>query len=160
MIRRNTSGFTLIELLLVVIILGIIMSFAIPALSGFLDRAREGEGFDLLKKGLTACYLFKQDASTWPTAGQFPTDAGAPVVGTKYWSALIDDGTTVDLTPDAPNINEGNNIVLRVTSTANHGHGAVGDHEVRGTIDADGDVGIQVDRAETGAQADTFINIG
>ena len=158
--KRKKSGFTLLELLVVVIILGIIMSFAIPALTGFLDRAREGEGFDLIKKGLTACYLFKQDGGLWPTLGQFPTDAGAPVVGTKYWSALTDDGTNVNLVLDAPNINEGNNIVLRVTSATNHGHAAVGDHEVQGTIDVDGDVGIQVDRAETGAQVDAFVNIG
>ncbi len=66
MIRKGKSGFTLLELLVVVIILGIIMSFAIPALTGFLDRAREGEGFDLTKKGLMASYLKFNDGGLWP----------------------------------------------------------------------------------------------
>lgn len=39
---KNEKGFTLVELLAVIVILGIIVAIAIPAISGIIDRAQDG----------------------------------------------------------------------------------------------------------------------
>jgi type IV pilus assembly protein PilA len=46
--RRSRAGFTLIELMIVVGIVGVLAAIAIPAFSGYAQRARASEAFTML----------------------------------------------------------------------------------------------------------------
>jgi prepilin-type N-terminal cleavage/methylation domain-containing protein len=39
----NTTGFTLVELIVVIVILGILLAIAIPALTGYIQKAQDEE---------------------------------------------------------------------------------------------------------------------
>ena len=38
---RSRDGFTLVELIVVLVILGVLATFAVPALTGYIDSAKE-----------------------------------------------------------------------------------------------------------------------
>ncbi len=142
--RKRAAGFTLVELLIVVIAIGIIMSFAIPAYNAFLDRAKEGEGYDLIRKGLKAAYLYYQTDSAWPGS---LAETEAPSSQVKYWASLGIDATNqtgaLKPTPPSGQTLSDINIALRTLSL---GHGS--DHKIRGWIDNVGTVYLEVDRPD------------
>lgn len=41
---RSRGGFTLVELIVVLVILGVLATFAVPALTGYIDSAKEKAG--------------------------------------------------------------------------------------------------------------------
>ena len=59
------AGFTLLELLIVVIIVGILASVAIPQFTRATDRTREAEGRNALDSVLTAESAYYQDRGTF-----------------------------------------------------------------------------------------------
>ena len=42
--QKNKQGFTLVELIVVLVILAILAALLVPALTGYIDRAKESDG--------------------------------------------------------------------------------------------------------------------
>ncbi len=64
--QRKQQGFTLIELMIVIAIIAILMSFAIPAYRDYTIRTKVGEGIQLAaaaKQAVTETYM---SSNTWP----------------------------------------------------------------------------------------------
>jgi type IV pilus assembly protein PilA len=78
------KGFTLIELMIVVAIIGILASVAIPAYQDYIARAQVTEGVYLLQSGKTPLIEYSVNNSIWP-------DTASDVMGTvsgKYVSTI------------------------------------------------------------------------
>ena len=151
---QNRSGFTLLELLIVVIIIGVLASLAIPQFAAAVDRSRETEGVNILSAILTGEMVNYQEATTFVAA--VPDSVTIP--GTLHdWATppLFSPG---NLGPILDGI-AGGTIVNGVTVTLNgnlgpgsaHTHAAdvtaaaapVGSHGVRGIVVSTGAKRIQ-----------------
>lgn len=66
--RTIQQGFTLIELMIVVAIIGILASIAIPAYQDYIARAQISEAVSLLASGKTPFTDYYANNGTWPSA--------------------------------------------------------------------------------------------
>jgi type IV pilus assembly protein PilA len=90
MTASKNRGFTLIELLIVIAILGVIMTIAIPAYLNYTVRARMAEGISLLMGAKLSVAEYRIVEGVFPTSA---TAAGFDSPDTKYVvSVTIDDG--------------------------------------------------------------------
>ena len=89
----NRKGFTLIELLIVLIIIGVLATLAIPQYTGYVEKARAAEALSMISAIKTAEAAYKLDAGAYTTSltsanlyiENIPTsDAGATAMG-QYW---------------------------------------------------------------------------
>jgi len=64
--NKVQRGFTLIELMIVVAIIGILVSVAIPAFQGYTNRAQISEGLNLSGPLTTAVAEFYSDSGAFP----------------------------------------------------------------------------------------------
>lgn len=76
-------GFTLIEVMIVVAIIGILASIAIPNYSAYVQRARLSEAFDQMSAAASRMEQAYQDTQSYARAGGCVV--GAPAAG-KYFS--------------------------------------------------------------------------
>ena len=65
--RTRATGFTLMELLIVVIIVGILASVALPQFGKMTRRARSAEGSNLVGATLTAEWVYYQEQGIYTT---------------------------------------------------------------------------------------------
>lgn len=92
--KSTKKGFTLVELIVVLVILAILAAMLVPALTGYIDRARQEKDYQMAATVLTAA----QSAATY----QYATKSTMPTTITGTTSA--GNGTTVmDLIGDASN---------------------------------------------------------
>ena len=69
LMKKNNKGFTLVELIVVLVILAILVAILVPALLGYIDRAREKQYVLNAKSALTAAQaqLTSIDAKAQPS---------------------------------------------------------------------------------------------
>jgi len=77
---RKDAGFTLIELLVSIAIVGILVAIAIPAYSGFREKAKIAQAKAELKTLQTAISALANDTENWPG----PSPIGV-VVNAEIW---------------------------------------------------------------------------
>ena len=75
-VNKEQSGFTLIELMIVVAIIGILASIAIPAYQRYVIRSQVTEGLNLSGGAQTAVSEFYMENGAWPTDN---SEAGLPI---------------------------------------------------------------------------------
>jgi type IV pilus assembly protein PilA len=95
--KNNQQGFTLIELMIVVAIIGILSSIAIPAYERYTIRAQIAEGLNLSAPFKTAVAEFVGSNGGFPADN---TDAGLSAPGTyvgKYVQSVSVNGDVVSI---------------------------------------------------------------
>jgi type IV pilus assembly protein PilA len=91
--RLNNKGFSLIELMVVVAIIGVLASFAIPQYQSFQSKARQKEGVTLLSSFFTAAQASLVELGAFP--GNFVTMGYAPAGQVHYRITSADNATTL-----------------------------------------------------------------
>ncbi len=87
----NNKGFSLIELMVVVAIIAILSTIAIPSYQVFQAKARQKEGFALLGGYFQAAQAARTEYNFFP--GNFVATGFAPVGTLNYHLAAADSGT-------------------------------------------------------------------
>ncbi len=116
--RHGRGGFTLMELLIVVIIIGILATLALPQFSRVIDQSREAEAMNMIGSILSAELLYYQEKLVFTTAS---TDLSIGIPVMKNWST--------------PSFSISGSTIGVFSGGTPHTHGA---HTVRGTIDNSG----------------------
>ena len=82
--RRNQNGFTLIELMIVVAIIGVLATIAIPAYTDYVKKSEAASALATLKSLITPAELFYQENGTTSAAtlAQLGTESSANKLGT------------------------------------------------------------------------------
>jgi type IV pilus assembly protein PilA len=93
--RKGKEGFTLIELMIVVAIIGLIASFAIPTYQDYIARSQASEAVTLLAGAKNPIAEYIYDRGALPDAAEF-VDL-VPVRRGRYVASVVLSGTITNL---------------------------------------------------------------
>ena len=96
--KKSQSGFTLMELMAVVVIMGILMSIAMPSYQSFVTKSRRTDAQGALATFASAMERHHTNNNTYAGAGSGGADTGSPGIfpsetsiegGTKFYDLTI-----------------------------------------------------------------------
>jgi type IV pilus assembly protein PilA len=119
-VKKKQGGFTLIELMIVVAIIGILASVAIPAYQDYTAKAQVSEAFSLASSAKTAVSLVYAETGAFPITNAAAGIATATTITGKYvTSVTVGAAGVITILFGAAAVETGNSVLL--TPTANGG---------------------------------------
>ena len=129
--RTKGLGFTLLELLVVVIVIGLLVTFALPQFGKFIDRSREAESLNIIGSGLTGQFSYFQENGSF-TVSTNVLSIELPTM--KSWTLP---GTAPDFTWTVDNGVSPKTATI-IADSLGHGHASPTDHQIRGIMRSNG----------------------
>ena len=121
---HNRKGFTLIELMIVVVIIGILASLAIPRFMTASTRAKQSEARQLLKQVYTMQHAYRQAQNTYgdggvtaAAGGSFPQIGVEVMAGARYTYVMVAAANTFTCTATANIDDDATNDVWTVNES-------------------------------------------
>jgi len=117
LVMKNKKGFTLIELMVVVIIIGILATIAIPSFNKSMENAREREARTTLELIYNAEKIYRLDKKTYSDSfDNMISYLDDPNGASQYYDYTIDSADTVTFTATATK-NDGSGNDLSIDQT-------------------------------------------
>lgn len=122
MLQREQQGFTLIELMIVIAIIGIIASIAIPLYTNYVIRSQVAEGINLsLSAKVAATEYFQNHGVFATTNGSAGLEAGVSIVGEFVTQVQLAAGGAIQITFGNRAHPDINGAILSMTPASNLG---------------------------------------
>ena len=110
--KNNNKGFTLVELIVVLVILAILAAILVPALLGYIDKAREKQ----VTTNAEAAYVAAQALAT----EAYGKNNKAPTNSNTYKSGSTADVSTVAAIKKLTDIDESFSVVISYKNSGDH----------------------------------------
>lgn len=111
---NNKSGFTLLEIIIVIIIVGVLSSLALPRLFSTIEFSRSNEALKSLAEvrgSIERCYLMTNDYTLCDTFAEIDIEDPATAPGAHFGYSIVNNGAAVGYTATATrNAVDGGNI--------------------------------------------------
>jgi len=112
--KQVQKGFTLIELMIVVAIIGILASIALPAYQDYTKRAHVSEGLSLASGAKTAVAEFYSTNASWPSNNTSAgLDTASTISGTAVKSVTVNGSKVTALFNEK--VEDGKKLVLKAS---------------------------------------------